>query len=261
MEPEPNEDTTIPTLMRSWITEADLPVTRSSVQGLEQSSSLSGPPFRISSTDHGLVYTSNRTFASYREAVEYLREQEYDQRHARDKTMDYLRKMYAQLYRDQNNADDAEDLPNPRVEVLRGYREEMQQISAAMRAGVSLLTATPLTAREMESNNEWLSLLASGPSLTARRLDISRSSSSIGSVPMQQREEDSGQTYQVEECCICLNAKPIVRASPCGHVFACPRCAALYLASRERPPCPICRREIITTSSELEDSGEAGNRE
>ena len=69
---------------------------------------------------------------------------------------------------------------------------------------------------------------------------------------------DSGNIFQLDQCCICLSAKPTIRASPCGHVFACAHCAACYLRRIEKQPCPICR-ELINCSRSLkgvdDDSG------
>ena len=62
---------------------------------------------------------------------------------------------------------------------------------------------------------------------------------------------DTGEIFQLDQCCICLSAKPTIRASPCGHVFACAHCASCYLAAEEKQPCPICREPI-------HDSGEVG---
>jgi hypothetical protein len=54
------------------------------------------------------------------------------------------------------------------------------------------------------------------------------------------------QVYEVNECVICLEAKPNQVFIPCAHLCTCSDCYS-SMKSNNKPSCPLCRR-FITTS-------------
>lgn len=51
--------------------------------------------------------------------------------------------------------------------------------------------------------------------------------------------------YEVNECVICLEAKPDQIFIPCAHLCACSGC--WQGLKRTKPDCPLCRRHIVNT--------------
>ena len=60
-----------------------------------------------------------------------------------------------------------------------------------------------------------------------------------------QAQADNTEDLEEADCVICWEAPASVVLQPCGHMCACSGCIAMILGS----PCPMCRREVTTSTS------------
>jgi hypothetical protein len=102
----------------------------------------------------------------------------------------------------------------------------------------------------VEYNGAVTAVILPPPSRKRGKKGLSDNISSSGSLPSSNAPSTVAvlpqQVYEVNECVICLEAKPNQVFIPCAHLCTCSDCYS-QMKSNNKPSCPLCRR-FVTTS-------------